>query len=508
MPFMNLKLSREIRLGCAWHDRCFCAAAMRRTLTAFVFLILAQPASARAQVPPPAPRPVPNSPPPPEVAPALPGSPRPMALGDAIAFARAHQPAVLAGIARVVAQQEAANIPRAQWQPLVGLNAQILGSTANNTTATYVTPDYMDIPRIGATRAVSSVNATWQPYASTLVAAGIVQEGFDFGRIAAQTAAADAMVEVQRQSSATALLDVTYGVVEAYFAVEAAKAIRKAADDAYTRSKVHRDLAKSGVSSGMRPPIDLTRAEADLARFDAGRIRAQGGVDTAQAVYAAAVGVPDAALDVSGAAPAAPDLPALNDAIAQAGARDPRILGAIAQLRTQESQTKAIAALTRPDISLTGTISGRAGGAPPSSGSAAEDAGWLPNVPNWDVGAIFSWPLFDPVVRAREEASHSEEQVRREELGLARFNEVAAIREAYVAVVVARQALPALQQSLDAARANWAQADARFRAGLGTAVELADAEAVLADAEIQLALGVFDVARTRAVFGRAIAEAV
>jgi outer membrane protein TolC len=77
-----------------------------------------------------------------------------------------------------------------------------------------------------------------------------------------------------------------------------------------------------------------------------------------------------------------------------------------------------------------------------------------------------------------------------------------------VAVVVAREALPALQQSVTAARANWAQADARFRAGLATAVELADAEAVLAGAEINLALGIFEVARTRAIFGRRIAEAL
>jgi outer membrane protein TolC len=415
---------------------------------------------------------------------------------------------VLAGIARVVAQQEAANVPRAQWQPLVGLNAQVIGSTTNNTTATYVAPDFMDLPRIGATRGASNATATWQPYASTLVGAGINQEAFDFGRIAAQVAAADAMVDVQRQSSAAALLDVTYGVVEAYFAVAAAKSVLKAADDAYPRAKAHRDLAKSGVTSGMRPPIELTRAEADLARFDAGRIRAQGGVDTAQAVYAAAVGVPDAALDVSGAPPPAPDLPALNDAIAQASARDPRILGAVALLREQERETTAIGAQMRPNLTLTAAITGRAGGAPPSSGVSANDSGWLPNVPNWDVGAILTWPLFDPVVHAQEAASHSTEEVRRQELELTRFNEVAAIREAYVSVVVARRALPALQQSLDAGRANWAQADARFRAGLGTAVELADAEAVLADAEIQLALGVFDVARTRAVFGRAIAETI
>jgi len=431
---------------------------------------------------------------------------RAMSLVDAIAYARAHQPAVLVGIARVAAQKEGANVPRARWQPIVAVNAQLFGATANNTTATYVSSLYPDIPRIGATRAVSS--GAWQPYASTFAGAGIVQEGFDFGRIAAQTAAADALVDVQRQASADALLDVTYSVVEAYFATFAAEAILKASEDAYLRAKAHRDLAKSGVDAGMRPPIDLTRADADLARFDAGRIRARGGVQTAQAVYAASVGVPDAALDVAGT-PAAPlDLPALNDAVAQANARDPRILGAIAQLRAQESQTRAIRSETRPDLSLTGTFSGRAGGAPPSSGVPVADGGWIPNVTNWDVGAIFSWPLFDPVVNARAQSSRASEEARRQELYQARFDQVSRIRQAYVAVVVAREALPALEQARDAARANWAQADARFRAGLGTAVELADAEAVLADAEINIALGVFEVARTRAIFGRTIAEGI
>jgi outer membrane protein TolC len=87
----------------------------------------------------------------------------------------------------------------------------------------------MDIPRIGATRAVSG--GTWQPYASTFVGAGVTQEAFDFGRIAAQTAAADARVDVERQTGANALLDVTYSVEEAYFAALAAKAVLKASED-------------------------------------------------------------------------------------------------------------------------------------------------------------------------------------------------------------------------------------------------------------------------------------
>jgi outer membrane protein TolC len=119
---------------------------------------------------------------------------------------------------------------------------------------------------------------------------------------------------------------------------------------------------------------------------------------------------------------------------------------------------------------------------------------------------VLSWPLFDGVVDARQNAARAEAQVRREELGEIRRAQIAAVREAYVTVHVSRSALGGLRHAVDAARANYAQADARFRAGLGTSVELADAEAVRTDADIQLALGEFELARARAAFGRTIAE--
>jgi outer membrane protein TolC len=119
---------------------------------------------------------------------------------------------------------------------------------------------------------------------------------------------------------------------------------------------------------------------------------------------------------------------------------------------------------------------------------------------------IFSWPLFDGTVKAREDASRAREQVRREEIATVKHAEVAQIRIAYANVVVARTAVPGLERSVEAARANYTQADARFKSGLGTSLELADAEALRTDAEIQLALGQFEVARARAELGRAIAE--
>jgi outer membrane protein TolC len=430
---------------------------------------------------------------------------RAMSLDDAIAYARAHQPHVKAALARVAARTADADIPRAEWQPIIGATAQLFGGTTNNTTGTYTTPAFMDIPRIGATPSTST--GSFQPYPSTIVAGGIHQNLFDFGRIAAEAAAADALVDVAKAHARHAALEVIFDVEEAYFAVLAAKAVQKASEDAYERSKVHRDLAKAGVDAGLRPPIELTRAEADLARFDIGRVRARGGLAGAQTTLAAATGVDDPKIDAAAAPASPPDLPDLTRAIAEAGARDPRIQAAVAELHADEARTRAIGAELRPDVSLTGTISGRAGGAPPSTANAAANYnGWVPYVPNWDVGVVFSWPLFEGVISAQRDASRAMEQVRRDDLAVARHDQVAAIRIAYAKVVVAREALPGLQRSVEASVANYAQAEARFKSGLGTSVELADAEAVRTDAEIQRAIGQFDVARARAVFGRSIAE--
>ncbi|HTQ02383.1 MAG TPA: TolC family protein [Polyangiaceae bacterium] len=432
---------------------------------------------------------------------------RRVGLREAIDYARAHHPVILASLARVAASRADTEIPRALWYPTAGISAQIFAATANNTTGTYVGPDQFDLPRIGGTRVVSSPD--WAPSASTLVGIGARQELFDFGRIAARAAAVDTLVDLEQQAARADELDVTFDVEEAYFAVYSARAVLKASEDAYQRSKAHRDLAKAGVASGLRSPIELTRAEADLTRFDIGRLKAQGGVFTAEVVLAAAVGVPDASLDIAEAPPAPGELPSLADAIRQGVRRDPAVLEAVASLRAAEATTRAIGAELRPDVAATATFSGRAGGATPSgNGVRPAGSGFLPDVPNWDAGLVLNVPLFDGVINAREDAARARERVRTEELAAANQREIAAIRRAYVATDVARAALPRLSSAVDAARANYAQAEARFNAGLGTSVELADAEAVRTDAEIQLALGQFELARARARFGRAIAEGI
>lgn len=428
-----------------------------------------------------------------------------ISLPDAIAHARAHHPEVRASLARVAAQEKAAWVPRSQWLPSLGLTAQLFIGTANNTTATTIGVPVLDLPRIGGTRAVSP--GTFEPSASTLAAIGASQEVFDFGRIAAQSAAEDALVDVERQRARGRDLDVAFDVEEAYFAVLTAKEVVRSADDAWDRTRTHRDFAKAGVDAQVRSPIDLTRAEAELAKLDVARASARGGLASSRAVLAAATGWDGPALDAAGVPAEARPIATLDEALRLGAARDPSVLEAKARVRAEEERTRAIGAEMRPDLFLTTTFSGRAGGAPPSSGPSADYGGWVPYVPNWDVGLVLSWPILDATVLARKSASRAREDVRREELALARRDEDVRVREAWLGVEIARVALPALERAVVAAQANWAQADARFKSGLGTSVEIADAEDVRASAEVALALGRFGLARAQAGLGRAIAEA-
>ena len=426
-----------------------------------------------------------------------------MTLPEALAYARAHQPAIRAALARVLAEEQSARIPRAQWLPSVGVTAQLFGATSNNSTGTYLGAPYVDVPRIGGTPAAPT--GSMRPYPSTFVGAGVNQEIFDFGRIAAQSAAADAMVDVARQRAASERLDVDFMVEEAFFAVHAARSVLRAADDARERSRAHRDLAKAAVDAGLRSPVELTRAEADFSRFDLGRERARASVLIAESVFAATVGTTDTALEVPAEMPEARDMPSMSEAIQRAAARDPRILEAEARLRAQEQATRAIGAELRPNLALTSSISVRAGGAP-SAGLTANQDGWVPNIPNWDVGVVLSWPIFNGVTVARQRASRAREDVQREELVLVRYQRTIAIQQAYVTERIAQASLPALGRAVRAAQANYDQVEARFKAGVSNSVELADAEALRSQAEIEQALGRFELARSRIAFGRAIAE--
>jgi outer membrane protein len=425
----------------------------------------------------------------------------PLSLREAIRYARAHQPTIAAALARLEAARAQADIPRAARAPRITGAAELLGGTSNNTTTSYATIGILDVARIGGTPANAPIS--WRPEPSTIAGVALHQEIYDFGKLAAQADAYDALARAADDSAHVAQLDLDLLVEESFYAVLGAKAVLAAADGAVTRSQAHHDLAQAKVGAQLWPQLELTRADADLARYQVDRIRAQGALAIARAVLAAAIGSDDAAVDAG-----ADDLglPAVPPAWEAADERVPELRAAHELLLAQQHTTQAIRDELKPDLSLSAEVTTRAGGAGVSTNPSPDGDGWLPDVPNYDAAIVFSWPIFDRVVTTRAKVSERVEAVRKAEIDEITDKLRTIAQRGSTELDVARAALPALQRALDAAQANHAQVEARFTGGLGTAVELSDAEALLTDAQIQVAVGQFQLSRARARLARALAE--
>src|SRR5690606_5579159 len=123
---------------------------------------------------------------------------------------------------------------------------------------------------------------------------------YDFGRIAAETAVADALLDLERRRGDEVGFTVALAVEQAFFAVLAARAVRDAAEGAWRRAQLHLEATQAGLDRGLRNASDLARAEADVARFELGLVRAQGGLRAAQGLLAATIGAEEPAIDAVG----------------------------------------------------------------------------------------------------------------------------------------------------------------------------------------------------------------
>jgi outer membrane protein TolC len=433
-----------------------------------------------------------------------------MTLPDALAYARAHQPQIKSALAQFAARRAEAQVARAQWLPQVGATAQIFGSSYNNTTAMYLATPETDIPRVGGRPSApgKTFPESWAGYPSTIAALSVNQQVYDFGRISAQIAMADAVADEAHASADAMQLDVQLTVEEAYASALAAHHVLTATEEALKRAVTHRDYAAAGVRSGLQPPVNLTRAQADVAQLDVRRIQALSGLDVARAALAASIGSDRLQIETVEIAADASPAPALEAVFREAAAKNPAIVAALARLHASTADVKATTRELLPDLFASAGLSGRAGGAPNGDLQVATGGGWLPDIPNWDVGLVLHWNVFDGTIWARRKAAQARQEAAQFDLETARMAVDLASERAWLDLDAAVKALPGLQTNVDAARANFAQADARFRAGLGTIIEMADAESLLINAQLQLAVGQFTVARTRAALGRVVGRAV
>ncbi|HWQ53981.1 MAG TPA: TolC family protein [Bryobacteraceae bacterium] len=418
----------------------------------------------------------------------------PLTIEQAVSTALQKYPAVRVSEADVRGAAAAIQLARTAYLPRLQAVAGINRATRNNVLGLLL-PSQVLAPISGPVLGTNGLGNAWGSTVGVLVN----WEPFDFGLRQANIAVAqagraraEAAVGRTRHEVATLVADNVLTVLAAEQTVTAAQA-------ALERAGELQRITGALVNAELRPGAELSLARAEQAAAQAQLSRARQAVAEAKAALAALLGIDAASLRLStGKLLTLPEPPPPAGTLSQ----NPLAREAQAAIFEAEARLRAIDRSYFPSFSLQGTSYARGTGALPDGRLLGGVNGLGPNIQNWAAGFTVSFPVFEFAAisarRSAERARLDAERGRREQVLVdltARRDQALA---AYEGALQVAQTTPLVTE---AARAAVQQATARYKSGLGTALEVADAQRRLSQAEIDDSLARLAIWRARlAVF--------
>ncbi len=312
--------------------------------------------------------------------------------------------------------------------------------------------------------------ASYDNYSATL---GLQQTIWDFGRTLGPFDAARAQDRAAAAAVRSTIEDTFLQVGQAYFLAIAARETVEAAEESKRQMTEHLAAAQGRVDAGLRPRIDVTRAQADLASADLAQIQAINAERTALISLGTAMGRPGLGR-VTLARPSASEPPGAEDleaSVREAMDGRPELRQLQEQIKAAEAQVVAARGGFFPTLGANAGLT--------YTGYKVQDLAW-----NWYVGASLNWGLVSSIVQANAAAKESQENVRALKANLTGLqNSIRAeVENAEVAWREARDKQAPAQALLAAARETLELAEARYAIGSGNVTEVADAQATMVQA--------------------------
>jgi outer membrane protein TolC len=388
---------------------------------------------------------------------------RPFTLDEAVAYALQNNPRI--GLAAAQIREARARITqrRAERGPQFGVNNFVLRQGP-------VIPG-----------SVPGSAPAFPPYAWN-VGVFVSQVLFDWGQRAHRQSAATHETAATRLRALETGNDVRLVVATTFFNILRAEQLLLVAQERREAAAEQLRVAKARFEADIAPRFDVIRSEAELANAEQDVIAAQNDVELANASFNTALGrdvVATVALRYE-AEPAHPDVP--FDAARETAATNRPALEAIREdVRSGVEEVKARRAEARPQIGFTGLYNR------PNPGGFASTAY------RYNFGLTMSWPFFDSgFIRGRVRESQAVVEGSRQALEQARQQVDLDVRQAGLDIQEAQKRIVASQTEVSSAREALRVSQVRYRAGVGTNVEVTDAQVALARAGQNLANAQFD----------------
>lgn len=400
-----------------------------------------------------------------------------MTLTQVIDLARANYPAIQAAQAQQRAAQGAVAVAKTAYLPRTDLLWQTNRATADNIYGLLLPQNV--IPSMSGPVIASDVTrSAWSSGGAALLS----WQPFDFGARAAKVKAAQQGSEAAKEASAFTVLQVGTGAASAFFDLVASQQLVMVAQANVRRNESFDQAVHVLVDNTLRPGADAAQADAQLALARNQLIQSQTQETVRRSALAKYLQTKGEQLEVD-SSQLLTSIPSADPQSADA-AIHPAVLEEGALVRQQQAEKHVIDRSYVPNFSALGSVFGRGAGTDLNGHFPGGTAGLAPDTFNWAAGVQVSFAAFD-FFGLREQGKVQQANVQAEQARYAQsLDDVSiAIEQARATLAGARQIAANTPVELTAARTSEEQQQARYRSGLATAVDVAAAEAVLAQAE-------------------------
>ena len=346
-------------------------------------------------------------------------------------------------------------------------------------------------PMTGSVGVPGNSGTTYNNFSFGLTASLMV---WDFGRSLGAYDAAKANAQAQGMAEHTTAAQVTLAVEAAFFGARAQKALVGVSREALGNQDRHLQQIQGFVAAGTRPEIDLVQARTNRANAVVQVVNAENAYATAKAQLNQAMGV-DATADYD---VAEDPLPAVDGEDQSTDALLPEALDArpefatlSAQVKAQEMTVRAVSSNWWPTVGVSTSLT--------DAGSQIQHMAW-----NWNGMASLSWPLTPLMTLSQTREARANLEVLQAQTDTMKQQVRLDVEQARLGVRAAKAAIEAVNEAVTNAREQLRLAEARYAAGAGNSIELADAQYAVTNALGQQVQAEFNLSAARAQLMKAL----
>ncbi|HXJ23199.1 MAG TPA: TolC family protein [Polyangia bacterium] len=409
-----------------------------------------------------------------------------LTLAEAVRAARAHHPAL--GLARGNAFTAWGNANQARSALLPNVNG---AASYQRGTSNYVSQPGGMVPGMNAQPTVSSASTV--PLWRFAVTGN--QLVYDFGESINRWKAADVAADAADESVHVTESQVVYNARIAFFTARADKDLVAVARDTLANQEKHLAQVQGFVEVGTHPAIDLSQARADRATAQLQLINTENNYAVARAVLNQAMGV-ERSVDYDLSDDALPPIEGeegvVEMLIDEAKQARPEMANLRLNLKSQELGLRSAHDMNWPALSLAGTAY--------ESGKYLDSMAW-----NFSGTVQLSVPLLQGgAIKAQIKEAQGQLQQAQAQLETERQQVRLDVEQARLGIRAAKGAIASAEDALVNTQDRLRLAEGRYATGVGSIIELGDAQLALTNAAAQKVQAEYQLSTARAQLLKAL----